>query len=131
MFDDAPVISRYTRAEALTDGVLIDVTPMARECGFVFPVAVTNALMTDIDAIPSSLSGLADHNGRLWDCLFMTRAEIRRASDTDTDRLVVSLVMPVQTAMDAPLRMWYSFQSVIGPGDEGEPVITLMGMDES
>lgn len=128
MFDDAPVISRYTRADALTDGVLIDVTPMAREAGFVFPVAVTKALMTDIDAIPSSLSGLADHNGRLWDVLWMTRAEIRRAGDTD--RVEVSLVMPVELA-DGPLRMWHTFQAVIGPGDDGEAVITLMGMDES
>lgn len=129
MLDDLPIISRYTRAQALTDGVLIDVTPMAREAGFLFPVAVTQALMTDIAAIPSSLIGIADRDGRLWDCLFMARAESRRAAGA-MDRLQVSLVMPVELA-DGPLRMWYAFQAVIGPGDDGEAVITLMGMDES
>lgn len=128
MLDTFPIISRYTRADALTDGVLIDVTPIARAAGFTIPVAVTRALMSDIESIPSSLIGLADRDGRVWDCLHMTRAEIRRAGDTD--RLEVSLVMPVALP-DGPLRMWYTFQAVIGPGDDGAPVITLMGTDES
>ena len=33
MFDHADVIHRYTRADALRDGVLIDVSPTAREAG--------------------------------------------------------------------------------------------------
>lgn len=129
MLDTFPIISRYTRADALTDGVLIDVTPIARAAGFTIPVAVTRALMSDIESIPSSLIGLADRDGRVWDCLHMTRAEIRRMV-SDTDRLEVSLVMPVALP-DGPLRMWYTFQAVIGPGDDGAPVITLMGLDES
>ncbi len=128
MLDTFPIISRYTRADALTDGVLIDVTPIARAAGFTIPVAVTRALMSDIESIPSSLIGLADRDGRVWDVLHMTRAEIRRAGDTD--RLEVSLVMPVALP-DGPLRMWTTFQAVIGPGDDGDAVITLMGLDES
>ncbi len=128
MLDTFPIISRYTRAEALTDGVLIDVTPIARAAGFTIPVAITRALMSDIESIPSSLIGLADRDGRVWDVLHMTRAEIRRAGDTD--RLEVSLVMPVALP-DGPLRMWTTFQAVIGPGDDGDAVITLMGTDES
>ena len=37
------VISVYTRAQALADGVLIDAGPMAREAGFRWPVAITAA----------------------------------------------------------------------------------------
>ena len=128
MLDSFPIISRYTRADALTDGVLIDVTPIARAAGFTVSVAVTHALMADIESVPSSLIGLADRDGRVWDVLHMTRAEIRRAGDTD--RLEVSLVMPVALP-DGPLRMWTTFQAVIGPGDDGDAVITLMGLDES
>lgn len=35
------VVSYYTRAEALIDGELVDVTPMAKEVGFKISVAVT------------------------------------------------------------------------------------------
>jgi hypothetical protein len=38
------LISRYTRAEAIADGVLIDVSERAREAGFTVPVAVTAAV---------------------------------------------------------------------------------------
>jgi len=34
------VIHTYTRAQAIEDGVLIDVSEMAREAGFRWPVAV-------------------------------------------------------------------------------------------
>ncbi len=36
----APVISVYTRAQAIEDGVLVDVSETAREAGFRIPVAV-------------------------------------------------------------------------------------------
>ena len=38
-----PVISCYSRAQAIEDGVLVDVTNMAREAGFKWPVALTHA----------------------------------------------------------------------------------------
>ena len=43
-FDDAPVVHRYTRADAIRDGMLIDVTETAREAGFKIPVAITAAV---------------------------------------------------------------------------------------
>jgi hypothetical protein len=39
--DDDDLIYAYTRAQALADGVLVDVSPMAREAGFRFPTAIT------------------------------------------------------------------------------------------
>src|SRR5262245_16898089 len=41
VFDDANEIHRYTRADALREGVLIDVSETAREAGFRYPVALT------------------------------------------------------------------------------------------
>jgi hypothetical protein len=36
LWDDAKVISTYTRAQALEDGVLVDVSEMAKEAGIKF-----------------------------------------------------------------------------------------------
>jgi hypothetical protein len=41
------VISSYTRAQAIEDGVLIDASNMAREAGFKWPVALTTAAWAD------------------------------------------------------------------------------------
>ena len=43
MFENADLIHRYTRAEAIADGVLIDVSAVAREAGIRYPVALTAA----------------------------------------------------------------------------------------
>lgn len=41
------VIHSYTRAQAIEDGYLVDVTETAREAGFVWPVAMTRAVWED------------------------------------------------------------------------------------
>ena len=41
MFENADLIHRYSRADALRDGVLVDVSATAREAGIRFPVALT------------------------------------------------------------------------------------------
>jgi hypothetical protein len=43
MFEEGDLVHRYTRADALRDGVLIDVTETAREAGIRWPVALTCA----------------------------------------------------------------------------------------
>ena len=73
-FDDAPVIHRCTRAEAIRDGMLTDVTETAREAGFKIPVAVTAAVQdqcvrwTDDDARRKPRVH-QDEDSRLWDVL--------------------------------------------------------------
>ena len=50
-WEDADLISVYTRAQALEDGVLYDVSDLARESGFTLPTAITagvHALLLDI-----------------------------------------------------------------------------------
>ena len=41
------VVYAYTRAEAIADGVLVDVTELARAAGFRHPVAMTSAAWSD------------------------------------------------------------------------------------
>jgi hypothetical protein len=45
-FDGMEIISSYSRAQALEDGVLIDISVLAREAGLKFPVAVTMAVFS-------------------------------------------------------------------------------------
>lgn len=121
--DDMPLIYAYTRAQALTDGMLIDVTPMAAQAGFRCSVAITHALHLEIADIPARLQGIASYDGRLWDCLWMASCEARRMGGAS--EAIVNLIMPVATHQTFQLRM------VAGPGDAGELVITLMMPHES
>ena len=43
MFEDADIISRYSRADAFRDGTLVDMTAAAREAGIRYPTALTRA----------------------------------------------------------------------------------------
>src|SRR5699024_7951850 len=68
----SPLIHAHTRAQALADGLLIDASPMARECGFVYPLALTRAAWHDCVHWPSVASEDGpdqDEAGRLWDVL--------------------------------------------------------------
>ena len=44
LFDDTDLVFSYSRRQALEDGVLVDVSEMAREAGFRYPVAITRAV---------------------------------------------------------------------------------------
>jgi hypothetical protein len=69
MLESADMIHRYTRAEALADGVLIDVSRTAREAGFKYPVALTRAVWERCVAVPPGVL-CQDESGRLWDVLW-------------------------------------------------------------
>ena len=42
------LIYSYSRKQAIEDGVLVDVSEMAKEAGFKFPVAMTNTVWTEL-----------------------------------------------------------------------------------
>jgi hypothetical protein len=87
MFEDADVIYSYSRAQAIEDGVLVDVSETAREAGIRFPVAVTAAVWAEYVAVPDAVEA-QDEAGRLWDVLWMTRCAITRApAGADTVRV--------------------------------------------
>jgi hypothetical protein len=69
MFEEADLIHSYTRADALRDGVLIDVSPTAREAGIRYPVALTRAAWGRCVAVPPGVL-CQDESGRLWDVLW-------------------------------------------------------------
>ena len=66
MKKDDVVIFSYTRAEAIADGVLIDVSEQAKQAGFCYPVAVTAGVWAECVAVPEGAAG-RDETGRLCD----------------------------------------------------------------
>lgn len=72
-WDDAPIISMYTRAQAIEDGVLVDVSEKAKkEYGINLPVAFTRAVWDEyITPDPRSVSWGQSIEGRLHDTLYL------------------------------------------------------------
>jgi hypothetical protein len=56
MFEDADLIRRYTRADAIRDGVLIDVSELARGAGIRHPVALTRAVWQRCVTVPPGVA---------------------------------------------------------------------------
>ena len=72
------VVYSYTRAQAVADGVQVEVTKTAQEAGIRFPVFLTRTVFDAYVAVPPNVSG-QDEAGRLWDVVWMTRFAIQRA----------------------------------------------------
>jgi len=125
------VIYSYSRREALADGVLVDVSEMATEAGFKFPVAVTQRLHADV-LTPDPRAVGQDYNGRLWDALHMLHMAIKGALPKKTYRHGMAQVTEYQCyfVMKAAQRRLLTLKAVCGPGDDMEPTITLMLPDE-
>src|SRR4051812_10921002 len=83
------IIYAYTRAQAIADGVQVEVTKTAQEAGIKFPVFLTRAVYDAYVTIPPNVTG-QDEAGRLWDIVWMLRFAISRAHG-QTDRLPVAL----------------------------------------
>ncbi|MFI7467495.1 DUF6573 family protein [Nonomuraea sp. NPDC049646] len=132
-FAGLTVISAYTRADMIADGLLIEVPAhLVREVAFRAPVAITCAAWEDCVAWTcddNARKGICnDETGRLWDVLWMARMAVRRASG-DASRVRFSLYrVPRPGSARAPRQVWLDI--VAGPGDHGELVLTIMRPDE-
>ncbi len=122
-----PTIHSYTRAQAIDDGILIDVSEIAKESGFKFPVALTRAAWEDCVAWNDDCNKrqtYQDESGRLWDVLQMLHFAIKCSRDSNPEMLFKLSRVPrggrCRLARDVTLK------SIIGPGDTPEPVLTIM-----
>ena len=121
MFENADLIHRYTRADAIRDGVLVDVSAVAREAGFKFPVALTAALWAKCVAVPVGVL-CQDEAGRLWDVLTMLRFAIRGSKEASEVRFGVHVRNDNRERTPPLVRL----KALCGPGDQGEPVLTIL-----
>jgi len=76
MNENDQIISRYTRAQAIEDGVLVDVSPQAKETGLLLPTVITDHLHHVLEDIPKESHG-QDYRGRLHDVLWMAYLKLR------------------------------------------------------
>lgn len=125
-----PVISSYTRAQALADGVIVDAGEMAREAGFKIPVAISRALWTDAvewtEEDAKLYGGLQDQTGRLWDVLWMAGIAARSVAPDSDDSLVFFWIHRVKKGRKNAGATKLQIKMELHGDDDGKPVITLM-----
>ena len=103
MDDSWHIASTYTRAQALRDGVLTDITELAKQAGFTLPAAATDTLLATVSE-PDELVAL----------LVRFLAKILVHGLLEASHVAIENVKGDSVFLD------------IGPGDSGEPVLTLM-----
>jgi len=125
-FDDAELIYRYTRKDALADGEQIDVSEIAREAGLKFPVFLTRALWDRYVCVPAGVR-CQDEKGRLWDIVWMLRCAARRTSGA---RMLFRLHIRNDNSDGTPPLV--TLKAMCGPRDidDPQPAITVMLPDE-
>jgi DNA topoisomerase IB len=115
------IIYAYTREQAIEDGELVDITPLAREAGFKYPVAVTRAVWDILEPAEELKAAGQDVTGRTWDMLQVLRWAMRRSGISD--RIAFApLFLTAAKGQIEPVSLW----AVCGPGDDGQAVITIM-----
>lgn len=127
-----PVISSYTREEAINDGQLVDVTKTAKEAGIIFPVALTRAVYEECvlwTAEDSSKQTHQDESGRLWDVLYMLKVAISAAQGS-CDHLDYCVYVVPRDGKSQKSKC-IELSSYLRPGDRAEPVITIQMPNES
>ena len=135
-------ISSYSRAQAIADGVLIDITDADGVKGhFKYPVAMTAGAWSacvaaggkwepDEDGESLTLPGGQDVSGRLHDVCTMIKATMRNPNidpeqrrNTSPDRVYFSVLVDVNgDGRNNRVKLW----SLCGPGDDPRPVLTIM-----
>jgi hypothetical protein len=134
-WSDAEVIHAYTREQAICDGVLVplDEDGITREAGFMVPVAMTSTLWHLVEPNEREAGWGQSTEGRLWDVLNMARV-YRRGIGPDGGTWyfpTIFLVKRPEHANGRRVSKTFHLKAVLGGGDDGEPVVTLMFRHES
>jgi len=118
------VIFSYTRAQAIEDGVLVDLSKLAPAvCAqqFKHNVACTSAVMNIIEKAVSNKKHCNDLDGVVHDVLWMSRFGQHLDASTRLFKVIIK---------GAGRKSVYVLKIVCGPGDDAEPVMTVMLPEE-
>jgi hypothetical protein len=126
MFNDAELISVYTRAQAIEDGVLVDLmqdtmAEVARQ-HYKHPIACTAAVWDIMQKAVENERYGNDYAGVLHDMLWMSRVYKRQIAE--------NIVIFRVKITGAGSRSVYDFKLIVSPGDDAAPVITIMLPEE-
>jgi hypothetical protein len=122
--NDFDIISTYTRREALDDGTLVDVTERAKKAGIKFHTALTRAVWNEyVELTEAATQAGNDIEGRLWDVLWMLRFARRRPNASEVLFQLCVVTKRIQPSL-------VTLKAIVGSGDEGEPVLTIMKPEE-
>lgn len=119
-------VSVYTRAQAIADGALIDVSAEAKDAGFKVPVAVTAAAWAEVVAWSDDDSARQihqDERGRLHDLLWVA---VNLARHHKASNRMPFQHYRVARGGNEVRRTPITLVMSIGPGDGAEPVVTFM-----
>jgi hypothetical protein len=140
LLGQVPVISIYSRQEAIDDGTLVDCTQepfdeLTREAGVIFDVAMTRAAFERYVEVPKGCDAWQEIKGRYWDIIRMFVYAARRHPNAD-DILFEFVCIPSGTdhlsnerRIDSVHRL-VRLKALAHPGDRGEPCLTMMLPDE-
>lgn len=117
------IIYAYTRAQAIEDGVLVDVSKLAAETGFIVPVAITSVVHVKYVQVPPA-ADWQDETGRLWAILQMLRYAIQLFATQEGELLFSLQVNNGNGARKVFLK------ALRGYDDSGNPCLTIMLPEE-
>lgn len=124
LFKPEDLIHSYSRTQAIEDGVLIDVSELAREAGLIVPVSVTQGVWSNVVVPPQKAKEQGeDETGMLWDILYIASRKIKEATGSE-------ILFYILATNNRGTRKLVQLKAIAGPGDEGELVITIMLPDE-
>ena len=125
LFSNAEIIHSYTRKDALEDGFLVDVSNIAQEANFNYPVTLTREVWEDCvewnEKDSKRHKTHQDLEGRLWDVVWMASLAARSGGTS----VLYKLCRVPRKGRGRNARL-VVLKMVVGPGDNGEMVITIM-----
>jgi len=126
IFGDCEIISKYTRADAIQDGTLIDLSANFSEISsqlYKFPVACTSAVWAIVEAAVANKKHCNDFAGVVWDVLWMSQKGIVRRID---ESQYIFRVIITGTGR----QKHHDLKIVCHGGDAAEPVLTILLPEE-
>ena len=123
---DWELIHAYTRQQAIEDGVLVDVSEMAKKVGYVVGVAFTSAVWSRCVDVAPAVEGMTDYD-RVSDILWMCRNCVTFDCVGGEPGLFIVAVRVEHEESEQPLE---TLKAVLSCDDQGSPCITIMMPDE-
>lgn len=131
------IIYKYTRSEVIKDNVLYDVSKIAQEAGIVFNTCITSSVHAELEDIPTDRS-YESYDGRLWDLVYMLRYAIKQKKGENSNEIIFSLILnqkPEYRGIKGKIKFEgkqpiTQFKCICHGGDNGEPCLTIMNINE-